>query len=223
MKVAGLLVVSDESIPRIALRHWLSSVPGLKVLGATTAKKAQHVAPEVGAQVIVFHSPRVTNVALVTIGAIRKQLPGAGIVVLSRETNPLLVKSALSAGAMAYLLMSSAPTDLISGIRAVLNGRRLLDPGLSEGLLDSLLGKSSSSTSPLSEREQQVLLLRALGHSAKEIGASLSISPKSVETYYARIREKLNLRTRAEMVRYALENGILSSRSGRRSTPSPRR
>jgi two-component system, NarL family, response regulator NreC len=64
----------------------------------------------------------------------------------------------------------------------------------------------------LSGREQQVLLLRALGHSAKEIGAVLSISPKSVETYYTRIREKLNLRTRAEMVRYALENGILSAK-----------
>ena len=113
---------------------------------------------------------------------------------------------------MAYLLLSSAPTDLIRGIRAVLNGRRLLDPGLSEGLLDALLDKSSSSTSPLSAREQQVLLLRALGHSAKEIAAALSISPKSVETYYARIREKLNLRTRAEMVRYALENEILSSK-----------
>jgi DNA-binding NarL/FixJ family response regulator len=111
---------------------------------------------------------------------------------------------------MAYLLFSSAPTDLISGIRAALNGRRLLDPGLSAGLLDALLGKRASATAPLSEREQQVLLLRALGHSAKEIGAALTISPKSVETYYTRIREKLNLRTRAEMVRYALENGILS-------------
>lgn len=212
MKVVGLLVVSDESIPRIALRHWLSSVPGLEVLGATTAKRAQHIAPEVGVQVIVFHAPRVTNGALVTIGAIRRQLPGVGIVVLSRETNPLLIKSALSAGAMAYLLLSSAPTDLISGIRAVLKGRRLLDPGLSEGLLDSLLGRSSSSTSPLSVREEQVLLQRALGHSAKEIAAALNISPKSVETYYTRIREKLNLRTRAEMVRYALENGILNSK-----------
>ena len=212
MKVAGLLVVSDESIPRIALRHWLSSVPGVEVVGATTAKKAQHVAPDLGAEVIVFHAPRVTNGALVTIGAIRKQLPRAGIVVLSRETNPLLIKAALSAGAMAYLLLSSAPTDLISGIRAVLNGRRLLDPSLSEGLLNALLSKSSSAASPLSEREQQVLLLRALGHSAKEIAAALSISPKSVETYYTRIREKLKLRTRAEMVRYALENGILSSK-----------
>ena len=215
MKLAGLLVVSDESIPRAALKHWLSSVPGMEVLGATTAKKAQHVAPEVGAQVIVFHVPRFTSAALVAIGAMRKQLPGARIVVLSRETNPLLVKSALSAGAMAYLLLSSAPTDLISGIRAVLNGRRLLDPNLSEGLLDALLGKSSSSTSSLSEREQQVLHWRALGHSAKEIAAALSISPKSVETYYTRIREKLNLRTRADMVRYALENGILNSKRQR--------
>jgi DNA-binding NarL/FixJ family response regulator len=210
MKVAGLLVVSDESIPRVALRHWLSSVPGLEVLGDTTAKKAQHLALESGAQVIVFHVPHITNHVLVTIVAIRKRLPEAGIVVLSRETNPLLVKSTFSAGATAYLLLSSAPTDLISGIRAALNGRRLLDPGLSEGLLDALLGKRASATTPLSEREQQVLLLRALGHSAKEIGAALTISPKSVETYYTRIREKLNLRTRAEMVRYALENGILS-------------
>jgi len=212
MKLAGVLVVSDESIPRVALRHWLSSVPGLEVLGASTAKKAQHIASELGAQVIVLHAPRVTNGSLVTIGAIRKQLPAAGIVILSRETNPLLIKSALSAGATAYVLMSSAPTDLLRGIRAVLNGRRFLDPGLSQGLLDALLGRNSSSSSSLSEREQQVLLLRALGHSAKEIAAALNISPKSVETYYTRIREKLNLRTRAEMVRYALENGILSSK-----------
>ncbi|UWZ85231.1 LuxR C-terminal-related transcriptional regulator [Occallatibacter riparius] len=209
MKVAGLLVVSDESIPRVALRHWLSSVPGIEILGDTTAKKALHLALETGAQVIVYHVPHITNHVLVTIVAIRKGLPEAGIVVLSRETSPLLVKSAFSAGATAYLLLSSAPTDLISGIRAALNGRRLLDPDLSEGLLDALLGRSDSASTPLSEREQQVLLLRSLGHSAREIGAALRISTKSVETYYTRIREKLNLRTRAEMVRYALERGIL--------------
>ena len=208
MKVAGLLVVSDESIPRIALRHWLSTVPGLEVLGDTTAKKAQHLALESGAQSLSSTSPtshsrardncRDTKAA--TRGRNRRTAP---------ETNPLLVKSTFSSGATAYLLLSSAPTDLISGIRAALNGRRLLDPGLSEGLLDALLGKRASATAPLSEREQQVLLLRSLGHSAKKLAQPLA-SAQIYRDVLPRIREKLNLRSRAEMVRYALENGTLS-------------
>jgi len=109
------------------------------------------------------------------------------------------------------MLLRSSPRDLGNAIRAVSRGRRHIDRTLGDELFGLLARQADPSTKLLSQREQQVLRMLAYGHTLVEIARRFGISRKSIETYRARIREKLGLRTRAEIVRYALETGILNA------------
>jgi two-component system, NarL family, response regulator NreC len=115
----------------------------------------------------------------------------------------------LAAGALGYVLSRATPRELYSAIRAVARGRRYIDPDLSEELFELLVKQAESGTKVLSQREEQVLKMLAYGHTLKEIASRLNISRKSIETYRARSREKLGLKTRADIVRYAIQTGML--------------
>jgi two-component system response regulator NreC len=122
----------------------------------------------------------------------------------------------LAAGAAGYVLKKSVDADLLSAIRAVHKGRRYVDPALADVLVhDALGGKAhkleTETSNLLSDREQQVLKLVAEGFSSREIADQLSISTKTVEAYRARFADKLGLRSRAQIVQYALNVGFLSS------------
>jgi DNA-binding NarL/FixJ family response regulator len=147
------------------------------------------------------------------IVSVRKAAPRAGIFVLGRETHPLQVGSLLAAGALGYMLLQASPRELFNAIRAVSRRQRFIDPKLSSSLLEVLARQAESGSKRLSLREQEVLKMMAYGHTLVEIACRLNISRKSIETYRARIRLKLGLRTRADIVRYALEMGILNGQA----------
>jgi two-component system response regulator NreC len=216
MKPNTLLVVSDEAIPRAGLRQLLLAEPGLKVLDETSLDRALEKAKKLKPDVVVIHStgerPRFNDL----VRAIRETVAHTRVVVLARETNHAFLRALLAAGVSGYILLRATPRDLFAAVRAASQDRRFIDPVLSNELVDVLLQHAASGSKLLSRREQQVLRLVAYGHTLKEIATQLAVSRKSVETYLARIREKLHLQTRAEIVRYALETGVLS---GRGATP----
>lgn len=143
-----------------------------------------------------------------------RELKGAGappILILSMHPEEQYAFRAISAGACGYLTKSSVPEELLTAIRRVAQGRRYVSPALAEHLADGLaegaLGRPAHAR--LSPREFQVLRLIAAGRKTKEIAEELCVSSPTVATHRSRILEKLHLASTAELVRYAVENGLL--------------
>jgi two-component system, NarL family, response regulator NreC len=138
------------------------------------------------------------------------------VLLLTMHEEPAYLRTALAAGAAGYVLKKSVDADLLAAIRAVYKGRTYVDSELAEVLVRDAFGKKADGTgsladSVLSDRELQVLKLVAEGFSSREIAEQIYISTKTVETYRARFAEKLGLKSRAQIVRYALNLGLLSS------------
>jgi two-component system response regulator NreC len=127
--------------------------------------------------------------------------------------DPQYLRQALKHGASGYVLKKAADSELLSAIQAVLRGEVYVHPSLTRILLDDMLEKSlakqQNEWDSLSEREQEVLKMVALGHTSAEIAEQLNLSAKTVETYRARGMEKLGLRSRAALVKFALQKGLL--------------
>jgi DNA-binding NarL/FixJ family response regulator len=210
MRLITLLVISDETIARQGLTHLLSSEAGLEVRGETNSEDAIEQVSKLRPDVVIVFAEATRPSCVRLIGSIHKEIPHTGLVILGRETRHAYLGLLLAAGALGYVLLRATPRELFSAIRAASCGRRFIDPHLSEELYELLARQADSGTKLLSPREQQVLTMLAYGHTLKEIASSLNISRKSIETYRARIREKLGLHTRADVVRYALETGMLN-------------
>jgi DNA-binding NarL/FixJ family response regulator len=149
--------------------------------------------------------------------------PTMKLLALTMHEDKSYLRSLLDAGASGYVLKRSAAEELIRAIRAVSAGEKYLDPSLSTAIVDTLYGRGGRGGSggaplrgdaegaSLSEREEEVLRLIAQGHTNKEIGSTLFLSVKTVETYKARSMEKLGLASRADIVRHALAQGWLKN------------
>jgi DNA-binding NarL/FixJ family response regulator len=210
MRVITLLVISDEPIPRLGLRHLLASEAGFEVRGETASKEAALQASKLRPDVVVVLAEGTRSGCAHLIVSIRKAAPRAGIVVIGRETHHVYLGLLLSAGALGYILQQAPPRELFQAIRTVSRGRRFVDAKLGDELLELLARQAQNGTKRLSQREQQVLTMLAYGHTLIDIASRLNIGRKSIATYRARIREKLGLTTRADIVRYALETGVLN-------------
>jgi two-component system response regulator NreC len=140
------------------------------------------------------------------IGQLRVSAPEAQIVVLTMDESPALAQRALAAGALGFVVKDLADAELPQAIRLAAQGRQCVSPKIASrlGALDRALVQDK-----LSAREVEVLRLMALGHTSVEIARQLHLSPRTVETHRARIHRKLELTTRAELVRYALGRGLL--------------
>jgi len=128
--------------------------------------------------------------------------------------DPQYLRQALKHGASGYVLKKAADAELLSAMRAVLRGQVYVHPSMTRILLEDMLPESQSgdqedSWAGLSGREQEVLKMVALGHTSTEIATQLNLSAKTVETYRARGMEKLDLRTRAALVKFALQEGLI--------------
>jgi two-component system response regulator NreC len=128
--------------------------------------------------------------------------------VLTAHREPALARQALDAGALGFVLKDAASVELVEAVRSAAAGASFLDPRLG-----SLLASERRAKGPgaLSERERGVLTMIALGHTNAEIGEQLYLSVRTVETHRAHIQQKLSLSTRAELVGYALERGLIST------------
>jgi two-component system response regulator NreC len=144
--------------------------------------------------------------------AVLKEAPDAKVLVLSMQDDPTYVREAFAAGASGYVLKEAADTELVTAIREVAAGGRYVHPTLGARLVAAeAQERRRAEEDPLSDREREVLRLLALGHTNQEIAKTLYLSVRTVETHRAHIMQKLRLATRAELVRYALESGLLDA------------
>ncbi len=209
-----IIVASDQPIARAALRCLLSAQATIDVTAEVGFEDAlEHIRTQLP-QVLVLHFGRSDSAVLKLIQRVRKEVPSTAIVALTYTAEQAYVRPVLMAGAAGYVLVGSQPDDLLKAIRQASRGCSYLDPLLSDEVLQMLTqrpGRSSDHDrmlAPLSEREEQVLKQIALGYTHKEIAGLLSISEKTVDTYRARILQKTKLRSRAEIVRYAIALGL---------------
>jgi DNA-binding NarL/FixJ family response regulator len=141
---------------------------------------------------------------------LKHELPDVRIVFLTMNEDPELAAEAFRAGASAYLLKRSAGPELLTAIQEVTNGRFYMTPLVTEAVVGSMLHGTPPAVGPqLTPRQREIVQLVAEGHSLKEVGSILSISPRTVAFHKARIMEQLQIRTTAELIQYALANHIV--------------
>lgn len=138
------------------------------------------------------------------LGRLSRELRGTNVVVLTMNDDPAYARRALDNGAMGLVLKEMADSDLPPAVRRAWRGERFVSPAIA-----SKLGQERRAGDRLTPREREVLRLIALGHTSVEIARKLGLSPRTIETHRARIHRKLGLDTRAELVRYALQQELL--------------
>jgi two-component system, NarL family, response regulator NreC len=213
-----IMIADDHAILRAGLRMLINAQPDMTVVAEVqNGQQAIEVAKEVKPDVVLLDITMPVSGGLHAIPEILKGNNFAKILLLTMHSEPAYLRTALAAGASGYVLKKSVDADLLSAIRAVQRGRRYVDSELAGTILDEVIGgkkvdsPSAGQSKLLSERELQVLTLVAEGFSSREIANRIFVSTKTVETYRARFVEKLGLKTRADVVRYALDLGLLSA------------
>jgi two-component system response regulator NreC len=211
-----ILLADDHLVLRSGLKLLLESQPDLRVVGeAASGLEALDLAGSLQPDLILLDLSMPGMGGLDALPALKKFAPAAKILILTMHDDPQYLRTALKNGASGYVLKKAADGELISAIRAVLRGEMYVHPSMTRVLLDDMLPKADTAPDAwetISEREQEVLKLVALGHTSAEIAAQLNLSDKTVETYRARGMEKLGLRNRAALVRFALKKGLLGER-----------
>jgi two-component system response regulator NreC len=201
-----VLIVHRPAEPRAAVRAACEGAEGIgPVEEAETLGQALLDADTMKPDVILLE-----HGALELVPTLLNETLGAKIVVLGAQDEPQAVQEAFAAGASGYLLAETAGSEVVAAVREVAAGGRYVNPELGARLVaaESQARRRAEGDS-LSEREHEVLQLLALGHTNQEIAKQLVISVRTAETHRAHIMEKLGLSSRAELVRYALDRGLL--------------
>ncbi len=209
-----VLLADDHAILRSGVRLHLASEPDIDVVaeaedGALAVKRTAETLPDVA--VLDITMPGTSGIEV--IDRVRQVSPKTRVLILTMHDDPAYLRAALAAGAAGYMVKTGADTELMAAIRAVHRGQSYVSVSLSDSSLDKVLAErqqgGEGNVGILSERERQVLTMVAYGHTYKEIADELNVSVKTVETYRTRLGEKLGLRSRVDLVRYALENELL--------------
>jgi two-component system response regulator NreC len=213
-----VLLADDHAILRSGLRMLLSAQPDIDVVGeAEDSAEALRQACRLGPDVLLLDLTMPKGGGLPLLEQLHQRCPSVRVLVLTMHDDLALVRAALAAGACGYLVKTTADAELLTAVRAVARGRTFVDLDVPAEQLTTLLGhapeRPSGPVRPadrLSEREREVLLLLAEGYTNQAIADRLDLSVKTVETYRARIGDKLDLRTRPDFVRFAVETGLLA-------------
>jgi two-component system response regulator NreC len=208
-----VLIVDDHAVVRAGLKLVLEAAEGIEPVGeAGSARDAIFEARSLKPEVILLDVLMPDQSGLDIIPTLLKENPDTKILVLSMQDDPHYVREALGAGASGYVLKEAADNEVVAAIREVASGGRYVHPELGARLVDAeTQERRRAEEDPLSERESEVLRLLALGHTNQEIAKQLYISVRTAETHRAHIMQKLRLSSRAELVRYALAEGLLDS------------
>lgn len=209
-----VLLVDDHAVLRAGLQALLSAEPGIEVAGeAATGEEGLERVRALKPDVVVMDLSMPGIGGLEAIRRIAAMGAETRVLVLTAHAGQEFLFPVLEAGGSGYVTKASADRELVEAIRTVARGEVFLYPDAQRLLLDRYQrtreGKGADPLERLSDRERQVLTLTAEGFSASEIGGRLFVSPKTVETYRARLMEKLGLHHRAELVRFALKTGLL--------------
>lgn len=219
MRRIRMVIADDHAVLRAGLRMLLNAEPDMEVVGeAGNGIEAVARAGELRPDIVLMDLAMPPLGGIAATEQITSELHGVRVLVLSMHDDESYLHQALRAGASGYVLKKAADSDLLAAIRAVYRGEVYIYPSLAKMLVQDMLRKESSPSDaerhpddPLSEREREVLVLVAQGYTTQQIADQLVLSPKTVETYRARLTEKLGLRGRAQLVRYAIEKGLLKS------------
>jgi two-component system response regulator NreC len=199
-----VVIADDHAVVRQGVRLLLEAEDDLEVVGeASDVREAQALLRSTTPDVLVLDLHMGPELSLSTLSELRSGSPDTAVVILTMDDDPAFVQPAWAAGAAGYVLKEASRTELIRAIRTVGRGGRYLDPATGGWAL------SQSEDEVLSERELEVLRLVALGYTNSEIAKRMYISPRTVETHRANLQSKLRLSGRPELVRYALEHGVI--------------
>jgi two-component system response regulator NreC len=205
------VVVDDHAVVRSGIRLLLDAEDDIEVVAE--AGDAREAVFEVRA-----HKPDVVLLDVVMPGRsgieaipdLLNESPGTKILLLSMQDDAAYVREAFAAGASGYVLKEAADAEVVGAVRDVAGGSRYVHPVLGARLVAAEAeAEARAEQDPLSEREHEILRLLALGHTNQEIAGELYLSVRTVETHRAHIMQKLRISTRAELVRYALDQGML--------------
>jgi len=204
----SVLLAEDHETVREGLRMLVNSQDDMRVVGEAgdgkaAVEQAQSLKPNV--VVLDLSMPEVNGV--VAAKTLRASLPSAAVVTLTRHADQAYVQQLLAAGASAYVLKQSSSHELLKAIRAAASGEKYLDGALQA--TTAAAPRPANAPPPITERERAVLRMTAVGHSNKQIAASLGIAVKTVEVHKSNAMRKLNLSGRTDVVRYAAMQGWL--------------
>lgn len=209
-----ILLADDHAVLRDGLKALVNAQPDMEVVGEadngrSACLKARELLPDV---VVMDISMPQMNGAQAT-KRLKESWPDMKVLALTAHEDKGYLRHLIETGASGFVLKRAATLELIQAIRVVATNGAYIDPTLAGEVLSTSMrkprGLNASKSNDLSEREREVLRLVAWGYSNKEIGAQLRISVKTVETYKARLADKLDLKSRAEIVRYAVHQGWL--------------
>lgn len=212
-----VMIVDDHAILRAGLRMLVNAQADMEVVSeAPDGEKAIQGVREAKPDVTLLDltMPRVGGMK--ALQEIARNCRETRVLVLTMHDDPAYLRSALAAGASGYLLKRAVDAELIAAIRAVHRGGIFVDPRLASILVQDVLAKRGTKADPtepvniLSDRELQVLRLVARGYSSAQIAKQISVGVKTVETYRSRFAEKLGLRTRSDVIRFAVQMGLLT-------------
>ena len=206
-----VMVVDDHAVVRTGLRRILDAEADIETVGeAENAERALFEAMQQKPDVVLMDVVMPGKSGIEIIPTLHQNVPDAKVLVLSMQDDPRYVREAFDAGASGYVLKEAADTEVVGAVRAVAAGDRYVDPVLGARLIEAEAEeRRREQQDPLSEREREVLRLLALGHTNQEIAQMLYISVRTAETHRAHIMQKLRLSSRAELVRYAIDKGLL--------------
>jgi len=212
-----VMIADDHAILRAGLRMLVNAQADMEVVSeAPDGEKAVQTARETKPDVALLDltMPRVGGMK--ALQQMTRDCSEVRVLILTMHDDPAYLRSALAAGASGYLLKRAVDAELIAAIRAVHRGGVFVDPRLANVLVQDVLAKKSrkaGSTQPaniLSHRELQVLKLVARGYTSAEIAKQIFVGVKTIETYRSRLAEKLGLRTRSDVIRFAVQMGLLT-------------
>lgn len=207
-----VLIVDDHVVMAEGLRHLIEAQPDLVVVGCVSdgreaLRKAMELRPDVVLMDIAM--PELNGIEATRL--IGQRTPEIRVVILSMHSNQEYVLRALQAGARGYLMKKNAADEVLTAIRTVHSGGRFLSRQIAEGVIDDYLRSGTGSPlDALSSRERQVLQMLVESKVIAAIAESLSLSPKTVETYRSRIMQKLGIDDMPSLVKFAIQHGLTS-------------
>jgi DNA-binding NarL/FixJ family response regulator len=207
-----VLIVDDHAVVRAGLHLLLDAEDDIETVGeAGDARQAIFEARSTKPDIVLMDVVLGDESGIDLTPELLHEQPQARVLVLSMQDDPRYVREAFAAGARGYVLKEAADTELVTAIREIARGGSYVHPALGARMAAAdAAAADAAEHDPLSDREREVLRLLALGHTNQEIAQMLFISVRTAETHRAHIMQKLRLETRAELVRYALAQGLLS-------------
>lgn len=207
---AKILLVDDHAVVRAGFRYLLESRSDCRVSEASSSEEAYQAYGEIEPDIVVLDVSMPGMGGIEGLRRLRSRYPDARVLLLSMYDDPAFVARAVKMGAMGYISKNSAADSLVAAISAVLAGKQYFSDDIA-GQMGSENRDYDSDTLALSTREFEIFRLLAEGRSVSAIAEDLNLSPKTVSNHRSRLMEKLNLKTTAELVHFAIRQGIVAA------------